>query len=111
MRNLKTSDLFILSKIIKKMDIKSDIKALSQDLVGKTDEEKIKAEQGLQIDLLMLFTENIGSAEKEIYNLLADLEGKKPKEIEDMELAGFIVLIKELFEQESLTSLFSMALA
>jgi len=111
MRNLKTADLFSLSKIIKKMDIKRDIKALTKDITGVTEAEKIKAEQALQIDLLMLFVDNLGSAEKEIYKFLADVENKTPKEIEDMELDKFVELIKELFAQESLTSLFTTALS
>ena len=110
MRNLKAPDLFSLSRIIKKMNVKEEIKALAKDITGVTEEEKVKAEQTMQIDLLMLFIENIGSAEKEIYKLLADLNGITSKEIENMDLDKLIDIIKELFEQKSLGSLFTTAL-
>lgn len=110
MRKLKTSDLFGLSKILKKMDIKSDIKALAKDVTGLSDEEKAKASQELQIDLAMLFVENIGSAEKEIYNFLADITENTVEKIKDMDLGDFINLIKELFSQEGLGSFLSTAL-
>lgn len=110
MRNLKTSDLFTLSKIVKKMNIKNDIKSLAKDITGLTEDEKIKAEQTMQIDLVMLFVENIGSAEKEIYNLFADITSKTAKEIEDMDLDKFIELITELFKQDGISNFLSQAL-
>lgn len=110
MRNLKTSDLFTLSRIIKKMNIKDEIKALAKDITNLPDEEKKKAEQALQVDLTMLFVENIGSAEKEIYKLFADLNNTTAKEIEDMDLNKFMEVIEGLFKQESLGSFFKTAL-
>ena len=92
------------------MDIKEDIKALAQDMTGKGEEEKIKAEQTMEIDLMMLFAENIGSAEKEVYKLFADLTSKTSKEIEDMDLNEFMKIIKELFTQESMGNFLSTAL-
>lgn len=110
MRNLKTADLFSLSRIIKKMSIKEDLRNLAQDVTGFTKEEKDKVNKTLQLDLLMLFIENLGSAEQEIYKLLGDLESKKPKEIEAMDLDVFMELMKNLLAQESLGKLFTMAL-
>lgn len=110
MRNLKTSDLFSLSRIIKKMNVKEDLRNLAQDVTGFTKEEKEKLNKTLQIDLLMLFVENLGSAEQEIYKLLGDLQNKSTKEIEAMDLDKFMELMKELLAQESLAKLFTMAL-
>ncbi len=110
MRKLKTADLFSLSKIIKKMNIKEDIKALTRSITGVPEEEKKKAAQDFQIDFLMLFVENVGNAEKEVYKLLGDLDGRAPKEIEEMEVDKFMQLVKELFGQENLGSFLSTAL-
>jgi hypothetical protein len=110
MRNLKTADLFSVSRIIKKMNIKENLRNLTQDVTEFTKEEKEKVNKNLQIDLLMLLVENLGSAEQEIYKLIGDLESKSPKEIEAMELDAFMELMKGLLAQESLGKLFSMAL-
>lgn len=109
MRKLKTSDLFSMSRILKKMNIKDEIKGLAKDITGATPEEKKKAEQSMEIDLAMLFVENIGSAEKEIYKFFADLTGKTAADIENMDLNDFINLVKELFNQDGFASFLSTA--
>ncbi|OLN27524.1 hypothetical protein [Desulfosporosinus metallidurans] len=110
MRKLKTSDIFSLSKIAKKMDIKKEIASVAKDVSNFSPEEKAKAEATMQSNIIMIFIENIGSAEKEVYKFLADISGSTPKEIEDMELPLFLELIKELFSGEGIGSFFSSAL-
>jgi len=109
MRKLKTSDLFSLSRILKKMNIKDEIKVLAKDITGATSEEKKKAEQDMEIELAMLFVENIGAAEKEIYKFFADLTGKTAADIENMDLNDFMNLVQELFNQEGFESFLSTA--
>ena len=108
-RNLKTSDLFVLSRILKKMNIKDEIKGLAKDITGATVKAKKAAEQGMEIDLTMLFVENIGNAEPEIYKFLGSLSGKKAQEIADQSPADTINMVKELFSQEGFTDFLSLA--
>ena len=110
MRNLKTKDLFSLSRIVKKMNIKEDIKELAQNITGLAKEDKEKAEQSMQVDIMLIFVENLGSAEKDVYKLLGDLTDKTAKEIEDMDLTEFMAIITELFKQDGLGKLFQTAL-
>lgn len=110
MRSLKTSDLFALTRIIKKMDIKSDIKALTKDISSLSDEDKLKAKDALNIDLMLLFVENIGSAEKEIYKFLSDLSGVEAKEIENQSPIKTIDMIKSIFEDEEIGDFLKVAL-
>lgn len=108
-RKLITSDLFKMSRIIKKMGIKKDIENLARDTSGLSDAAKKKAEQQLEIDLAMLFVENIGNAEQECYKFLADLSGKKPEEIEKQPPEDTLNMLDELFQQEGFGSFFSTA--
>lgn len=108
-RDLKTSDLFVLSRILKKMNIKDEIKSLAKNVTGATPEEKKAAQQDMEIDLAMLFVENIGNAEQEIYKFLGDLSGNKAKEIADQSPADTINMIKELFSQEGFENFLSLA--
>ncbi|UZW12557.1 hypothetical protein OSC52_11895 [Clostridium pasteurianum] len=110
MRKLKTSDLFSLSRILKKMDIKDEIKSLAKDITSLSEEEKIKISQELQVNLSILFIENIGNAESDVYKLFASLTDKTAKEIEDMDLDKFFKLIQELFNQEGFENFLSRAL-
>lgn len=109
MRNLKTSDLFVMSRIIKKMNIKNELKGLVKDVTGKTPEEKKKATQELEVDIAMLFVENIGNVEKEIYKFLADLSNKKAEDIENQPPKDTINMVKELFNQQGFSDFLSTA--
>lgn len=110
MRGLKTADLFSLTRIVKKMNIKNEIKGLVTDITGLSDEEKLKAKEGLNIELMLLFIENIGNAEKEIYKLLADLSNKTVKEIENQKIGETVEMIKSLFEDEEIGDFLKVAL-
>lgn len=109
MRNLKTVDLFSLSRILKKMNLKEDIKNLAKDVTGLSEEEKIKAEDEMKISLVMLFAENIGNVEKEVYKLFSDITDKSVKDLQDMNLIDFVNLIKELFEQDGFDDFLKLA--
>lgn len=108
-RNLKTKDLFSFTRIIKKMALREELKKMFVDVTGKTDDEKKQATQEMEINLFLLFIENVGNAEQEVYKLLGDLSGKKPKEIEEQEPGDTIDMIKELFSEEQFKSFLSLA--
>lgn len=110
MRKLKTSDLFSLSRILKNMDIKDEIKTLARDITGLSEDEKVKISEELQVNLSILFIENIGNAEIEVYKLFANLTDKTAEEIENMDLDKFFKLIQELFNQEGFENFLSKAL-
>lgn len=109
-RNLKTKDLFTITRIIKKMNIKGEIKKLVRDATGKTCEEKKTLTQDLEIELFSLFIENIANAEQEIYKLLGNLSGKKPEEIEDQPPKDTFEMIEEMFSEENFGDFLSTAL-
>ncbi|AAK78044.1 hypothetical protein BJV85_000100 [Clostridium acetobutylicum] len=108
MRNLKTSDLFSLSRILKKMNIKDELKRLAANITG-TPKERKKAEKELEIDMIMLFIENISNAEQETYKFLADLSGKTPQEISEQAPKETISMIKEVFSKEGFNDFLSLA--
>jgi predicted transcriptional regulator len=110
MRNHKTSDIFSLSRIVKKMDIKKQIAEVAKDVTDYSAEDKTKAETTMQASLVLIFVENIGSAEKEIYNFLADVTDSTAKEIEDMGIPALMALINDLLAQDGIGGFLSSAL-
>jgi hypothetical protein len=110
MRKLKTSDIFALTRIVKKMNIKKEIAEVAKDVSGFTADEKVKAEATMQTSIILIFVENLGSAETEIYKLLADVTGTTAEDIENMDIDLLIPMIKELFSQEGIGSFLSVAL-
>lgn len=117
MRGLQTKDLGLFSKIISKLEIKSEAKKLflTIDPTGKSDEEieteKKEAENKLAFDVGMLLIENYWKAEKDIHRLLANLTGKTIKEVEKLPLNELIELLQELAKDESFKSFFNLVAA
>jgi hypothetical protein len=110
MRSLKTSDLFSLTRIIKKMNIKDEIKGLITDVSSLSDADKANALQKVQMELVLLFIENIGNAEKEIYKLLADMNDCTAKDIENQSPLKTIEMIQAISNDEELVNFLKVAL-
>lgn len=109
MRSLQFSDLFTFTKIVKKMNIREDIKALVTDVTGKSDEEKKKALGNIQVDLMMLFIEHISDAEKEVYKFLSDVTGKTPNEVAKMNIKEVMEIISAIFNDPQFEDFFEQA--
>lgn len=108
-RNLKTKDLFSFTRIIKKMNMKKELREIVKDVTGKTDKEKKQALLGLRADLMLLFVENIGNAEQEIYRFLGDLSDKEAQVIADQPPKDTIQMVEELFSEEGFGDFLSSA--
>lgn len=110
MRDLSFEDMFTISKIIKKMNIKNEIKVLIMDAKKDKKADGENAAQSLGIDVALIFVENIGSAEREVYQLFASLIEKKVEEVKKMKATEVFEIVKGLFENEDAKKVFSMAL-
>lgn len=110
MRNLKTPDFFKFSKIIRKMGLREDLKKVARDVADIKPEDKAKVLNEMQIELLMIFVENIGNAENEIYEFISNVSEKPVKELKDMDFDEFMGILKEIFLSDEIKSFFITAL-
>lgn len=97
MRRLNTMDLFTISKIYSKMDIKLEVDA-------KTTQMELGAQ------LINKFIGGIHKAQREVIQFLADLKGVEPGVIEKLELKEFMAIINELMQQEGAKDFFTQAM-
>ena len=95
-RQLKTSDIFFVSKILKKMNLKIDTQK------GKT-QEQVGAE------IMLSAFENLHMAENEVNEWFGSLIGKNGKEFADMPLETSLLVIKQLKEIPGITNFFKSA--
>lgn len=93
MRSLKFTDVFTVSRILKKMNIKIDF-------------QSIQSGDQLGIELILKFMEGIGDAEEEVTAFFADLKGVKTKEIKELDFEQSAELLKEFQELPGLKSFF-----
>jgi hypothetical protein len=95
MRSLKTSDIFKMSKILKKMNLKIDPK-------GKTQEQ-------LGAEFVIAAAENLHLAEKEVNEFLGDLIGLKGEEFADLPIFEAVDIIKQFKAQPGVANFLSQA--
>jgi len=123
MRKIISPDFFTFTKIIKKMGIREELKKLAKSATNiKAPEGKMTVEERdiaflkikedaineMEIDGIMIFIENIASAEAEVYKFIADISGKNKEELSDPII--FMESIQAIFEDEALKSFFKLAL-
>jgi len=116
LRKLEFGDLPKLSKILKKMEVKEDLKKLfSMPGVNARDSEKEKERkeklaEEMGSDFGATAIVNLYMAENEIYDLIAGLAGLKADEVKKMEIDDMIKLFTEFGKSAgSLVSFFKSA--
>lgn len=97
MRNLKSSDLFKMSRILKKMNLNDHIKF----------EEGLTAEQFGQKFFITLM-ENLGNAEDEFNALLADLVGITEEEFSELDIEETFEIITQFKDQGGIKRFLSL---
>jgi enoyl-[acyl-carrier-protein] reductase (NADH) len=92
MRKLQTEDMFLLSEIIDKMDLKIDIK------------DKTQAEAGLE--LVLQLVKKAYKTKEEIKQLVSTLTGKTIEEVSAMSPKEMISTISEIMKQDGVLDFF-----
>ena len=96
MRVLKTSDIFKMSKILKKMNLQMEIK-----------EDTTQTAAGVQF--IQKIAENIHMAEEEVNEFLGGLVGITKEEFSDLEIEETMEIIEMFKKQKGLTGFFKLA--
>jgi hypothetical protein len=108
---LKGKCFFPLLKLIKKIDLKQEMKSLIVDVTGKSAEEKksIKNESG--IDLVFVIVDKIVDAEKETWEFMTLYLEKTIEEVKEMDMFEIAEIIAELIKDPRVTKVFQTAIA
>ena len=109
MRELKHKDIYKISKILRKMDMKKEIQKLYKDGSGKTEEERQRMLEDLKAEMLLMFMENIEKAETEINDFMGDLIGINGEEFADLPIKESMDYFAQLFNLEDAHAFFKMA--
>ena len=94
MRQLQTNDIFSMSRILKKLDLKFE--------ESETDEE-------LVLDLIKKVAENAYMAQTEINNFLGELSGMTGEEFGKLPLKESLAIIKEFKQLDGINDFFKSA--
>jgi len=102
MRGLKTSDIFNFSKLVKKMELKEDMRKVLSEI-----QEGNATRVGL--DLIMLVLENLSNAEREFYLFISAIVDKTPEEVGELPLEEIIEICTTIFKDPNFASFFKFA--
>ena len=106
---LKTKHAFKLLVIVKKANMIDTLKGImkSNSLIQNED-EKIRQQKAneLGLEFIMELIEKLPLIEKDLYELLGEVKGKTPVEIQEQSLNETIDDIKEIFSDSQINSFF-----
>lgn len=104
MRALKTKDIFPMSKILKKLDVKITLDL--NKFKGKSQEQ---AGQEFMLGLLKTALENLYQAENEINSFLAELVGMNTDEFSELPIEDTLEIITLFKNQKGLSNFLELA--
>ena len=124
LRELKSSDIFPMFKIMGKIGFKDFKDKLTPENTKKImsvfNKEKDEKEEQTQDDLLAfvginlvadileVIIANLPSCEQDIYNLLGGLSGLKPKQVADLPMVTFTEMIVAVIQKEEFKDFFKV---
>ncbi len=118
LRELQSSDIFLLSKIISKIGVKNFKKAFSNDEIREAkakaqegDSEKLTEEVGLTVivEIVDIIVNNLPNCENEIYQFLANVSGLKKEKIQKLGIATFMNMIVDVIKKPEFVDFFKAA--
>lgn len=89
MRSLKFTDVFTVSRILKKMQIKPNFSA-------------DHTQESLGAEIIIKFFENLGDAEEEVTSFLADLKGMSKEDFQKLSFEESAKVLQEFKEMPGL---------
>ena len=121
LRSLKSSDMFVMFKILSKIgfnDLKDKltverVKELTATF-NKDDSKEVQDEQmtfvgfTVMLAVVEIIMKNLPSCEKEIYNLLSNLSGMTMKQIEDLPMVDFTQMVVSVLKKEEFKDFFKV---
>lgn len=114
MKDFDLQDVFLLSKIIDKMELKLEADKLArtvkaEKLENKDDVMKVGKDVMLTIglDIATKFIANLHKADKEVIQLISNITEKKPEAVQTMGLKDIKQFFTDLVQMEGLKGFFS----
>jgi len=107
MRPLKTTDVYKMSRILKKINIRVDTETTK--LVNGKEKTTAKTQNQLGAEMILAIGENLHQAENEVNDFLAELIGITKEEFSNLPITETFKYIEEFKQNEDVKSFFKLA--
>lgn len=114
MRKLMFKDVFAAMRILRTANIKKELAKLTVSIADTQGEKQDELQKKLGVEAFAVLLESISdkTAEKALYELLADIcEDKTEEEIATLDFEQVIILFKEIATRNDLKSFFDYVLS
>lgn len=119
LRELCSTDIFLMTRIIGKIGVKNFKKAFAneevKDAISKLNQEADKDSGTVAVGLTVMLEiadviiSNLPNVEDEIYQFLANLSGLKVKDIQKLSIVSFMGMIVEVLQKPEFKDFFKVA--
>lgn len=110
LRKLCAKDIFVMVKIISKIGISEFKNCFKVNAKIKSNMDLSAIGLEVIIEMAGIVLGNLPKCESDIYSFLADLSGKKPKEIAELEMSEFAEMIEEVLTKDEFKDFFTVVL-
>ena len=115
-RKLKSTDTFVMFKILSKIGVNEFTECLEKDsvkqmfgLAEKTDDATTIVGMSVMLEVANIVLGNLPKCENEIYQLLSDTSNLSVKEIKELDFAVFIEMIIDFVKKEEFADFIRVA--
>lgn len=103
MRNLKSTDIFALSRIINELGLKEEISKVMQNFDGKQTQEEV----GLEVLFAIFEKATTEKGESAIFKFFSNIMEKPEEELKEMDAIEFMNLVFEVADVEKWKDFFT----
>lgn len=115
-RKLKSTDTFVMFKILSKIGVNEFTECLEKDsvqqmfgLAEKTDDATTIVGMSVMLEVANIILGNLPKCEHEIYQLLSDTSNLSVKEVKELDFAVFIEMIIDFVKKEEFADFIKVA--
>lgn len=111
LRELRFGDFGLLSRIVRKVEVRAEIRELS-NFYGKemTEAEAAVADKRIMAEVILMITDNYEKVEEDLHKLFANLSGEKIDVIKALNITETFDMFKSLGEDPGLPNFLKSAL-
>lgn len=115
-RKLKSTDTFVMFKILSKIGVNEFTECLEKDsvkqmfgLVEKTDNATTIMGMSVMLEVANIILANLPKCENEIYQLLSDTSNLSVKEVKELDFAVFMEMVVDFIKKEEFADFIKVA--
>lgn len=110
LRTLKSTDLFVVIKLVKKIGLDNVSKALDSENIAQliaNNGNEAQVGMAVVLDIAQVVIDRLNDCEKEIYDLLAQVSNLSVKEVKELDMDEFVEMLIELIQKDDFKNTFT----